>query len=34
LSSPSFGQSTSVAGFPFAAGSALRRFQFQATFSF
>jgi hypothetical protein len=34
LSSPSFGTSTSVAGFPFAAGSALRRFQFQATFSF
>ncbi len=34
LSSPSFGQSTSVAGFPFAAGAALRRFQFQASFSF
>jgi hypothetical protein len=34
LSSPSFGTSTSVAGFPYAAGAALRRFQFQATFSF
>lgn len=34
LSSPEFGTSTSLAGFPFAAGSALRRFQLQASFSF
>ena len=35
LSSPSFGQSTEIAGFPYnGTSSALRRVQFQATFSF
>ncbi len=35
LSSPSFGESTSIVGFPFVGtSSALRRVQFQATFNF
>ncbi len=34
LTSQSFGTSTSVAGGPYSNGSALRRFQFQATFNF
>ncbi len=34
LTSPSFGTSTSLAGGPFTTSSAVRRIQFQATFSF
>ena len=34
LTSPSFGTSTSLAGGPFTSSSAVRRIQFQATFSF
>jgi hypothetical protein len=34
LSSPSFGTSTALAGGPFTTGSAVRRFQFQASFNF
>jgi len=34
LSSPSFGTSTALAGGPFTSGSAVRRFQFQASFNF